>query len=71
MEVMTADEIGLVAGGNRCHPHTGLTSFSAISVGKDSLPDQFKPKVEVVNLSGTYAGYIDPDSSPEGQARRI
>jgi hypothetical protein len=67
MEVMTADEIGLVNGGSRCHPHTGLQSFAAISVGKDALPDQFKPKVETVKFGGLtpYEEFIDPDNPPE------
>ncbi|MFL0670706.1 MAG: hypothetical protein ACJLS3_04545 [Erythrobacter sp.] len=69
MEVMSADEIGLVSGGGRCHnhPHTGLISFAAISVGKDSLPDQFKPKVETVKFGGLtpYEEFIDPDNPPE------
>lgn len=68
MEVMTADEIALVNGGHDCHPHTGLTSFAAISV--KSLPDWFKEKPKPVDLTGTYQIFIDPDGSPEAEAIR-
>jgi hypothetical protein len=64
MRVLTSDEVGVVSGGDRSHAHT-LISFAAISVGKDDLPDQFKPKVEVVDMTGTYEEFIDPDNPPE------